>query len=236
MKIEETFWPYLTWIFLAIWKLSYINLQIQITIMGVRGLGSFITKTNKENLLQQICLQDQYLIIDGNVISMCLRETANFNDFFGGEYDQFYEYALNFLKTLLKYNITPILVFDFSSEKLKSSTILLKWVSHTGFRGWFFLVPCFMHCRLQRNLKEGLRASPNTPCRSLRPMFCYEILQNAARDLKLEVHCCVGSSSQWIAMLAREKCCPVLTRDSDFFLIDIKHGVVYYDLVEWYEF
>jgi len=95
--------------------------------MGICGLVTLITEANQDRLLQKVLLKNQYLIIDGNNICMCLYE-SKFNDFFGGEYDQFYEYVvLKFFKTLLKYDIRPVVLFDYSTDKPERN-ILSKYI------------------------------------------------------------------------------------------------------------
>jgi len=86
---------------------------------------------------------------------------------------------------------------------------------------------------MNENLQKGLKTSPNVKCRSLSPMFCYEVMQNTARELQLETHYCFGPYKQRIAMLAKEKSCPVLTRKSDMFFMDLQHGIVYYHCLRW---
>ncbi len=64
------------------------------------------------------------------------------------------------------------------------------------------------------------------------PLLTLEVFKNTLRELNIaHVTCCFEADEQ-IAALANTWECPVMSNDSDFFIFDLKKGVIIYDYVD----
>ncbi len=64
------------------------------------------------------------------------------------------------------------------------------------------------------------------------PLLTLEVFKNTLRELNIaHITCCFEADEQ-IASLANTWDCPVMSNDSDFFIFDLKKGVIIYDYVD----
>ena len=84
--------------------------------MGVRGLSSYIR--NRKEFFDRIQLSNSKVIIDGNNLRFALYNYCpGLNDCFGGDYDKFYRFVHQYISDLIRFKITPVIVFDGGLDK-----------------------------------------------------------------------------------------------------------------------
>lgn len=162
--------------------------------MGIPGLTSFI-KRNSTQYFENLQLKDTLVIIDGYALTNFLySEYENQTSAFLGDYDLIANVYTDFINLLLKCNITPIFVFDGAYEQRKIETIMQR-----------------MSERI--HLYSQPIKTPNCM-----PYFGSDILFDILNDMDIpHVNCDYEADSE-IVVLAKLLNCPVISRDSDFYL------------------
>ena len=180
--------------------------------MGIRGLKTFIE--NNSDLKIRFELHDCYLVIDGSnlMYSLYWKSSSSSKDYlYGGDYNRFAETVKLFFKTLQKCNIEAIVVFDGgidpSQQKFK------KIIE-----------------RFRKNLEEAKRISKGNICEDriigslCKPVFLEVLSQLGVRHIQASFE-----ADSFVAKIANQLNCPVLSNDSDFFVFDLNNGVISID-------
>ena len=179
--------------------------------MGVKGLKSLVD-LNKEDILTHQELHDTKVIIDGNNLGYDLYSTFNLDLRHNGNYDKFKSCLKKYFDVLRKCNIEPYVVFTGCSntEERKFETILKR--TNEGIQQCLCIV-------------DGQATDQETTI----PLLAGEVLRNTLSELDIKyMKCCFDASPQ-IAALANKWDCPVIANDSDFFIFDVKKGVITFD-------
>ncbi len=179
--------------------------------MGVKGLKSLID-LNKEDILTSQKLHNTKVIIDGNNLCYDLYSTFNLDLKHNGNYDKYKSCLKNYFDVLRKCNVEPYVVFNGGSntEERKFETILKRTNE------------AMQQCLC---ITEGQPTDQETSI----PLLASEVLRNTLSELDIKyVKCCFEASAQ-IAALANKWDCPVITNDSDFFIFDVKKGIITFD-------
>lgn len=169
--------------------------------MGVRGLTTFIQNRSK-SYLEPYELHDTYLVIDGNCISCQMyRWHCKCNDCYGGDYDKYARVVTRFFQLLKDCNVTPLVIFDGAYEKRKMRTVY-------------------------ERLKDRIAAANNLNSYtegavSLFPLFMRELFVDILLKMGVKTVRCDFECDTDAAYLARKMQCPLLSYDSDFFIMDV---------------
>lgn len=185
--------------------------------MGVKGLKTFVER-NDGLLIKDYHLHDTCIVIDAcNLISVLARESQKHErrDLFGGDMVQFGQYVAKFFDNLTKCNIKPILVFDgaqtYDSKKSKTREklrraiekfITVQQINKTGY-GDFML-----------------------------PIIATNVFRSIALDKGIRIVQCMFEADTEVARLGNSYKCPVISNDSDFYLMDLPHGLIPIDLMQ----
>ncbi|XP_059485028.1 protein asteroid [Neocloeon triangulifer] len=171
--------------------------------MGVRGLATFIS-SDSSLYLQSHRLHDCTLIVDGNSLASQLYvHFSKSNPAYGGDYDRYYRCIKNFFDCLAKCKVQPLVVFDGGYEKRKLPTM---WE------------------RLKGKIYACSKVNPvNQTRKNVFPLLMRETFREILAELGVSFAQCDFEADEEIASLARELCCPVLSLDSDFFVLDVMY-------------
>ncbi|XP_072023210.1 single-strand DNA endonuclease ASTE1-like [Amphiura filiformis] len=179
--------------------------------MGVKGLTSFIEQ--QHSLLLEYQLHDARVIIDGYGCMFYLYSAHLDHGHHGGEYDAYEDKCRLFFTNLHKCNITPYVVFDgaYDLDDKKLSTLRSRCEDRIKFAG---------------NIADGRSGY-------LLPVLCEHVLKKVMNDLSVPSVVCDFEADHEIAALANAWNCPVLGRDSDFFVMDITGGYLPLEMLDW---
>ncbi|XP_062842131.1 protein asteroid homolog 1-like [Trichomycterus rosablanca] len=178
--------------------------------MGVRGLKSFI---EKNDLLEHRLFRDSKVIIDGANFCHALYHDNGLDQIHGGDYDAFMDVITQFFKNLDQCNIKPYVVFDGgndSSDK-KLETLIQ---------------------RSQDRIEKANAVSRGQEGTVL-PILVEEVFQQTLQKLGVPSIQCLAEADWELAALANEWNCPVLSNDSDFYIFNIRGGVLPINHFQW---
>lgn len=179
--------------------------------MGVRGLKSFIQR-NDDLLIKEYRLYNTFVVIDAcNLIAELIRQSQRHErpDLFGGNMVQFGQYVNNFFDNLNKCNIRPILVFDGAQTRDVNM------------------------CKTREKLKRAIETFHNVMSINklgfgdfILPLTATNVFRSIAVDKNIQIIQCMYEADLEVARLAHKYKCPVISNDSDFYLIDLPFGLI----------
>lgn len=168
--------------------------------MGIQGLSSYITQ-RKNKFMKNHELHDTYLVIDGNCIMFQTYVTNKCNYCFGGDYDKFAFLIAEFFDSLLKCNITPLIILDGAMEDKKLSTL---------------------YSRAKLRISRASMSEPSNPL-PLQALLVKDVFKYILRSKNIKIVQACFEADDNIASIARILNCPVLSFDSDFFIYDVMY-------------
>ncbi|KAH1023777.1 hypothetical protein HUJ05_003378 [Dendroctonus ponderosae] len=176
-----------------------IHFPDDMKVMGIRGLTTFIN--NRAHLyLKDHELHDCNVVLDGNSLASNLYKWhCKSNDCFGGDYDKFAQVIRNFFSTLSQCNITSYIILDGGYEKRKLNTVV---------------------SRMKNKIcaAESLNAMTEGSA-PVFPLFLREVFVDVVLSLGLKVARCEFEGDMEIAGIAQALNCPVISYDSDFYVL-----------------
>ncbi|WAR18560.1 ASTE1-like protein [Mya arenaria] len=177
--------------------------------MGVRGLFTLIDD-NKGVLLTDFKLHDTRLIIDGSNLYHFLYNFYHVPEEYGGNYDNYANKCKTFFTTLRACKVEPYVVLDggYDPDNRKWNTVVQRKTS--------------------RRERAGLicEKGPEATEEHVLPILCEETFRHVLRELQIPHVTCPYEADREIAVLANKWDCPVLSNDSDFFIFQLKRGVI----------
>lgn len=185
--------------------------------MGVKGLRTFI-EDNDDLLIRNYELHDTDIIVDAcNLISRLIyqsekqRSSKSITD----NRAQFEHLVLNLFSCFRECSVRPILVFDGEESRYKNKR--KTFVKHRQ------ALERFQKLMLssKQNSKNFLTCSSATEAfKSLATREGFEIVQ------------CLYEADLQVARLSHILACPVMSNDTDFYLIDLPYGLFFIDLMQ----
>ncbi|XP_062501554.1 protein asteroid homolog 1-like [Corticium candelabrum] len=172
--------------------------------MGIRGLTSFVKHIPEQaGVWTKTFLSSTKLVIDGNNLLYHLYSSSGLDTQCGGQYLEYYQLTRVFFLTLKKNDVEMVVVRDgVSGDDLTLS-------------------------KKRESIREIIRKVQNFDTgKVVYPRFIDELFYMAAADSLVEIVMCDYEADEVAANLAKEKRCPVLSNDSDFYLFDIPMGVI----------
>lgn len=162
--------------------------------MGIPGLMSFINNHSTQ-YFQNHELKNTLVIVDGYALTNFLYKLyENKTSAFGGDYDIMAKVYTDLINLFLRCNVTPIFVFDGAYEQRKIETI--------------------MH-RMSSRIHTYSQPIKTADCM---PYFASDILFDILNDMDIPHVNCDFEADAEIVSLAKLLNCPVISRDSDFYL------------------
>ncbi|XP_052061321.1 protein asteroid homolog 1-like isoform X2 [Mytilus californianus] len=179
--------------------------------MGIPGLTTLID--DNLQLLEDYQLHHSKVVIDGNNLYHLLFYSYNVGYTHGGDYDKFSRKIKEFFDILKSCNIEPYIILDGGYEpddrKLKTT------LERAG----------------KRILLSG--AIINSERGKILPILSYEVFMTALEDLGIPHVTCDFEADNQIAVLANEFKCPVISFDSDFYILHLTNGFIPFDSVNF---
>ncbi|XP_029929064.1 protein asteroid homolog 1-like [Myripristis murdjan] len=181
--------------------------------MGIQGLISFIEANSQ--IYRDVQFRDSRLVVDGRNLTFYLYYTVGLEQTYGGEYAAFADLIERFVKALRGCGIQPYVVLDGGSDhtdkkletKKKRSEALIQTAHEKslGRRTWGEILP---------------------------PM-CSSLFRQTLVRLEVPVVQCFLEADREVAALASEWQCPVLSKDSDFYIFDLPAGLLPIPHFQW---
>ncbi|KAK3086613.1 hypothetical protein FSP39_021041 [Pinctada imbricata] len=179
--------------------------------MGISGLTTFMD--DNLHLFMEHRLQNTKIIIDGNNLYHLLYYDNNVDYVHGGDYDRFAEKTREFFTMLSSCGISPYLVFDgaYEVDDRKLNTVLDR------FRKRLFSA---------HTIAKGGGAK-------ILPILAYETFRQVLNAMKVPFVVSDFEADYDIAVLANHFECPVLSYDSDFYILPLSAGFIPFDSVNF---
>ncbi|KAK3085215.1 hypothetical protein FSP39_000049 [Pinctada imbricata] len=178
--------------------------------MGIRGLTTYMH--NQQQFFRNHRLCNTKLVIDGNSIKhfMFNHQTTDFVH--GGDYDEIDQQINEFFQKLRMCNISPYVMLDggFDPDDRKLNTTL----------------------RRKREQIRRNRVIARGGSEEIRPIFDNEVLKCRMRKLDIPFIVTEFEADYDMALLANDLDCPVLSRDSDFYVFPVKRGYIHMDYLD----
>lgn len=180
--------------------------------MGIRTLTSYV-HDNVHHLLERSLLQGRTVIIDGYGMCHYFFESCQIPWKLGGDYLSFFYLLRDFFIKLNQCNIQAVFVFDGPCEDDKEATRLN---------------------RMQEKVNR-LTHQHNPRTQTFMPVLAKEVFLLVAQDTTLNVQCfnAFGDVDKITLALANQLDAPIVTNDSDFFVLDVKAGCIPCRYFDW---
>ncbi|KAG5271239.1 hypothetical protein AALO_G00177460 [Alosa alosa] len=182
--------------------------------MGVKGLKSYIE--GKNLYLKDCHFKGSKLIIDGCNLCNVLYEASKNDLKHGGDYIVYEILIRKFFAALKNCNIEPYVILDGGSDHTDK-----KLETHKD--------------RARQRIKEGKYLSLGRQYYGSgpKPTLLAIVFSQILTLLKVPFVQCMEEADWEIAALANQWNCPVLSDDSDFFIFELKAGVLPISHFEW---
>lgn len=179
--------------------------------MGILKLTTFM-KCNPQ-LTDEFRLYATKVVIDGNSLYHFLYHKDNLDFLHGGDYDQYALKVREFFSLFHTCNIQPYVVLDGGNKPndIKFETIL-KRMKH--------------RLELVNRLAKNQRNSDN-----LIPM-AFDTFKAVLQEINMPLAVCDFEADKEIGLLANKLNCPVLSNDSDFYILPLTAGFIPFDCVQ----
>lgn len=181
--------------------------------MGVRRLKSYIE--NKTGILTDLHFRDSRLIIDGCNVYKTLYIKNDPDQKHGGDYDAFEDLITTFFTNLKDCDIRPYVVLDGGGH-------------HTDKK---------FETTLNRDQDKGKTANELSLGNKGEcfPLLIKNVFMQTLNKLQVPLVQCIDEADLEIAALAKQWNCPVLSNDSDFYIFDLKEGILPFEHFLWKE-
>lgn len=182
--------------------------------MGISGLTTFIEKEFRGWERREISGK---LVIDAYSLCFTLHIGNRIDWTQGGQYAKFRNVTSHFVKALQKAGVSPVFVFD--------------GIDYTGKKASV----------IRRRRKDSIRAIHSCLSDSSRhyvpdnilPPLAVEVFLEALRRCQAQFYVVDGEADPEAVALANHYNCPVLAKDSDYFLFNVNAGYIPIASLEW---
>ncbi|XP_061111894.1 protein asteroid homolog 1-like [Conger conger] len=185
--------------------------------MGVRGLTSYI-EGNKKQFYEERKLKNTKLVIDGNSLLCNFHVKSGLDQRHGGDYESFANIIQQFFDALTTCNIEPFVVMDGAIDYSGKKFPTLK----ERVQGRIELAS-----KMSSGKARQSQVSPFT-------LLSRAVFRQKLSSLNVPFIYCMFEADQEVACLANKWNCAVLSKDSDFYIFDLKGGYLPYEFFEWH--
>ena len=186
--------------------------------MGILGLTQYVKNNFRD--WEDILLGGQPLVLDGNGLRYYLSEKAELQWEYGGQYQAMREVMMRFMESLLAVNIQPLhIVYDGIGHKEEKMETLLS--------------------RRQGDLstiKKCLNNHSYQKERILPPLVSdvfRDVMQNYKDRGVVKIYSADGEADGIAVTLSNKFNCPLVSKDSDFFVAPLQAGYIPLHMLEW---
>ena len=181
--------------------------------MGVKNLNSLLQRSQ---IYQDIPFKDSKLVVDGNNLAHHLYFMANLDQNHGGEYQAYQTRVKAFFTALADCGIRPYVVMDGGSG---TSDIKLQTIMD----------------RAKQKVTRAHDAALTGKKNGILPILSMVVFEQTLCYMDVPLAKCIGEADCELAALASEWRCPVLSKDSDFFIFNLPAGLLHLDHFQWDE-
>ena len=181
--------------------------------MGVKNLNSLLQRSQ---IYQDIPFKDSKLVVDGNNLAYHLYFMANLDQNHGGEYQAYQTRVKAFFNALADCGIRPYVVMDGGSG---TSDIKLQTLMD----------------RAKQKVTRAHDAALTGKKNGILPILSMVVFEQTLCYMDVPLAKCIGEADCELAALASEWRCPVLSKDSDFFIFNLPAGLLHLDHFQWDE-
>ena len=185
-------------------------------IMGVRGLKSYIEGNSL--FLKDWNFRGSRIVIDGCNLCNILYDGSSYDLKHGGDYYAFEILIKDFFKALKNCNIKPYVILDGGSDHTDKKLETLK-----------------QRARDRIQIGKDLALGQIGYSGGIKPVLLESVFKQILIHLKIPFVQCMEEADWEIAALANQWNCPVLSDDSDFFIFDLKAGVLPITHFQWHK-
>lgn len=180
--------------------------------MGIPRLSEFMK--NNPNLHQEFKLHSTNVVIDGNSLYHFIFHHNQVDFLHGGDYDQYALKIREFFELLKSCNIQPYVVFDGGNDpnNMKLDTTRRRLVHRLDIVK-----------QLAKNIKTN---------EGVVPILAFDTFKEVLHEMNTKLAVCDFEADKEIGLLANELNCPVLSSDSDFFVLPLNAGFIQLDRVK----
>ncbi|XP_030248945.1 protein asteroid homolog 1-like isoform X2 [Sparus aurata] len=178
--------------------------------MGVQGLTTFLE--THQQIYRDVQFRMSRLVIDGCNLLHLLYSGLDQNH--GGEYAAFENQVEKFIAALRACEIKPYVVLDGGTDPTDKK---LETVTQ----------------RAEDRIQRAHLAAVGGSQENIVPQLVNMVFRQTLARLEVPVAKCYGEADQEIAALANELNCPVLSRDSDFYIFDLSAGLLPISHFQW---
>uniref|UniRef100_A0A2L2Y916 XPG N-terminal domain-containing protein n=1 Tax=Parasteatoda tepidariorum TaxID=114398 RepID=A0A2L2Y916_PARTP len=176
--------------------------------MGIKGFNKFMDDEDKRiGIYEDFNIYNKNIIIDGCGLVYLLYFKRNIPYEFGGDYSQYATVVRKYFETLMKFKITPIVVFNgcYGNSADESEKHMQRHKTRLN--------------HINNYLNKKIHSS-------FTPINHYEVFKDILLEKRIaHVQCDYGGDEK-IAALATHYKCPVLAEDSDFYIYDLPYGII----------
>ncbi|XP_040899848.1 protein asteroid homolog 1 [Toxotes jaculatrix] len=180
--------------------------------MGVQGLLTFV-ETHRQ-IYREVQFSMNRLVIDGCNLLYLMYFESGLDQNHGGEYAAFEAHIERFVAALRVCGIKPYVVLDggsdYNDKKLETQTL-----------------------RAEDRIKRVHQAAVSGRMEHILPQLAKLVFKQTLARLGVPVAQCYGEADQQIAALACEWQCPVLSKDSDFYIFSLPGGLLPLSHFRW---
>ncbi|KAM4625256.1 single-strand DNA endonuclease ASTE1-like [Polymixia lowei] len=179
--------------------------------MGIQGLTRLITSNSE--IYEHFQFSKSRLVVDGSNLFCTLYYGSDLDLRYGGEYDAFEDRIGKFVKALKDCEIEPYVVLD-------------GWSTYSG------------RIRKTPRKESRIKNAHDTAMgldvrRSTLPVLVMLMFKQTLVKLNVPFVQCFEKADGQIASLANEWKCPVLSKDSDFYIFDLPAGLLPISYFQW---
>lgn len=169
---------------------------------------------NHQNIYREVQFRGSRLVIDGCNLNYLLYFNSGLDQNHGGEYAAYGNLIERFITALRTCDIAPYVVLDGGSDVTDKK---LDTVAH----------------RSEDRIRRAHEAAVSGKRMAVLPRMAELVFIQTLARLEVPVAQCFAEADQEIAALASEWRCPVLSNDSDFYILDLPAGFLPISHFQW---
>lgn len=180
--------------------------------MGISKLTTFMKINTK--LTDTFRLYNTKVVIDGNNLYHFLYHKDNLDFLHGGDYDQYAQKVRDFFSLLHTCKIQPYVVLDGGN---KQNDVKFETIQN----------------RMKHRLKLVNRLAKNQRIRdNVVPILAFDTFKAVLEEINTPFAVCDFEADKEIGLLANKLNCPVMSNDSDFYILPVTKGLLPFDYVQ----
>lgn len=180
--------------------------------MGISGLNTFFD--NNPHLSRPYELHDTKVVIDGNNLANTLYFDCGADCVHNGDYSRYAMLVKDYFLLYLQCDIEPIVIFDggYDRTDCKLGTVIK---------------------RTSRRLKYSVRISKQLfASGNVLPILAIRVFKDVLQEMGIRCAQCPFEADAEITAIANHYQCPVISKDSDFYVFDITAGFIRLDYID----